>query len=766
MEASPNSIRFKFQELRHPKEIARFRRIVPTLWVQLLLIIGMGIFAILALIQGIYEFYHWWTTSAYFGSSSDDMNSLIPQWIVERIFSNSYSAILGLIVIAIGTIAFYFFFFYLGLIIIFWFRERIRRSTLEEKAVKINEHHFPEIHTLFTTLKEELDFKHLDLYIIQDDQLEAKFTRRLRPGRGYMVLSSALMKALVKPENSLQLRWILVYYLSVEKAYFSPPKSSLPPRWLRTLMALTDYSKSFGLYLNAYYRGIHFTADQVATYAVGDVNLSLAALHRLLVGHKLSPQISIQATIRQVLKNQRPWLDFWGRMYLQKPFLLARYINVLSFTQKTFPKEYNAFKESLDEESNKKLPLYFKRYYATRIYVITFLSPILLVLLLYLFVGYTFINAIFSKNPFRFASNKFKKFDEVELLETETLRDARLLVKEGNTFGLASITGKVILSPRYDRIWKPKNGLAVAKKADKYGFIDRNGKVVIPFKYEGVYDFNHKFPYTAAQKDKKFGFIDKRGWQVIPFEYDHVSPFYGEGYSLVKKEGKYGYISVKGNEIIPIIYDSLSTQPQEGSFVFAKKDGKYGVLNFFGKELIPFEYDYLRTWEERSVFDEYYDYNYASDFLEPSRGFALLVKKNEKYGILHTRGEVILPVEYTSIGNFRERYYPEREVIDEERIRYAELKKNDKMGIMNAQGEILIPCEYDEIDFTYNPVHPFKARKDFKFSYIDAQGNIVKTETDSSYFYLRNLDIAPDLDGAEKELEEIDLEIDLDSEEN
>jgi len=62
---------------------------------------------------------------------------------------------------------------------------------------------------------------------------------------------------------------------------------------------------------------------------------------------------------------------------------------------------------------------------------------------------------------------------------------------------------KRILTPSF------KEGFALASKDGKWGFINKNSDVVVPFKYDEARSFSEGF--TLVGKDYKYGFIDKIG---------------------------------------------------------------------------------------------------------------------------------------------------------------------------------------------------------------------------------------------------------------
>ncbi|HIO50413.1 TPA: WG repeat-containing protein [Candidatus Poribacteria bacterium] len=61
----------------------------------------------------------------------------------------------------------------------------------------------------------------------------------------------------------------------------------------------------------------------------------------------------------------------------------------------------------------------------------------------------------------------------------------------------------------YDYVWSFHEGLCRFLKDDKWGFIDKTGRVVIPLIYDYVEPFHEGL--CRFLKDGKYGFIDKTG---------------------------------------------------------------------------------------------------------------------------------------------------------------------------------------------------------------------------------------------------------------
>ena len=106
---------------------------------------------------------------------------------------------------------------------------------------------------------------------------------------------------------------------------------------------------------------------------------------------------------------------------------------------------------------------------------------------------------------------------------------------------------------KYDNIRDFQNGYACVEINKKWGFIDNNGREVIPCRYEDVKNFSIE-GVAPVKTNGKWGYIDKTGSEVIEFKYDDAYSFY-EGLGEVKLDGKIGFVDRNGSEVIPCKYD-------------------------------------------------------------------------------------------------------------------------------------------------------------------------------------------------------------------
>lgn len=151
------------------------------------------------------------------------------------------------------------------------------------------------------------------------------------------------------------------------------------------------------------------------------------------------------------------------------------------------------------------------------------------------------------------------KFDGLGSKFSEGL--ARIKIR--NKFGFIDRTGKIVIQPLYGDAGNFSEGLAWVKLKDKYGFIDRTGKIVVQLKYIKVGDFSEGRALVHPRKDN-LEFIDKTGKLLMFLNYDYVLWDHG-GIIRVGEKGKIGSIDITGRVIYPLRYPNRDTEIIWGS---------------------------------------------------------------------------------------------------------------------------------------------------------------------------------------------------------
>ena len=216
----------------------------------------------------------------------------------------------------------------------------------------------------------------------------------------------------------------------------------------------------------------------------------------------------------------------------------------------------------------------------------------------------------------------------------------------------------------------------------KWGFVDKDGREVIPLKYDFAGDFSEGL--ARVELNEKYGFVDKDGREVIPLKYDYAREF-SEGLARVCLNEKYGFVDKDGREVIPLKYDDAGDFSE--GLAGVKLNEKYGFVDKDGREVIPLKYDY------------------AGDFFEGLAG----VKLNEKYGFVDKAGREFIPLKYDCAGGFSEGL--------------AWVNLNGKYGFVDKAGREVIPLKYDEAGGFSEGLAYVKLNE--KYGFVDKAGREV-----------------------------------------
>ena len=94
----------------------------------------------------------------------------------------------------------------------------------------------------------------------------------------------------------------------------------------------------------------------------------------------------------------------------------------------------------------------------------------------------------------------------------------------------------------------PNNKLFVKKDENLYGFVNKQGNIVVECKYEKAYELN-EYGFAAVKKDGKWGVINEAGEEVLEPTYTFDSQteptFIGPFYKVVYGFGEVYYTDAK-----------------------------------------------------------------------------------------------------------------------------------------------------------------------------------------------------------------------------
>lgn len=251
------------------------------------------------------------------------------------------------------------------------------------------------------------------------------------------------------------------------------------------------------------------------------------------------------------------------------------------------------------------------------------------------------------------------KADEIlQLYEGDTLA---IYYLDGKYGFLNIVTGADIISSKnhnFEYAWHfdHGSGLAAVIEGGKIGFIRKDGSYHIkpqyPFNHWSFEDFDCEFKngycIVPSGHNIKFGLIDKENRVIIPFIYDSIGDP-ENGHRIVELNNKYGLIDSLSNVKISPVYDDIGIN-QFGFVLLDAKTGRQELLGFDLKTVISkYAFDDVSPifTQETSLGDEY-DYETTS---KPS-GYSTFTI-NEKVGLLsNTDGKIIIEAIWDEIEFF------------------------------------------------------------------------------------------------------------------
>lgn len=315
-------------------------------------------------------------------------------------------------------------------------------------------------------------------------------------------------------------------------------------------------------------------------------------------------------------------------------------------------------------------------------------------------------------------------------------------VRVGNKWGYIDKTGKFAIEAKYDNAGTFSEGLGCVRSGLKCGYVDKTGKLVLPLQYEAYAHSNNArsnnpdWDFTAglieklgfsdglavARRDGKEGYIDHSGKFVIEPTFASASPFedgvarvetgdmqYHPGSTFIDKTGK------------PII----KTEERCLDFsdkVFLATNGKYDSTR---------KMYFLNSKGERITKEEFVDARIFSE------GLAAVATKwadgpmgsqDTKYGYIDATGAFIIPQEFQISGNnLAGNFHSGRAIVSKTELDVMG-NYHTSHGIIDDKGNWVLKPKYNHIAAYCDGLA--RAFSDNGTVYLDMKGNeAVKTNS-------------------------------------
>ena len=233
-----------------------------------------------------------------------------------------------------------------------------------------------------------------------------------------------------------------------------------------------------------------------------------------------------------------------------------------------------------------------------------------------------------------------------------------------NLFGLSLFFLIIVLLNAC--FWKSDYGfetkLFPVKAGDKWGYIDHKGKYVINPQFESAEFFRCGLA-QVSNNDGVIGFINDKGNYVILPKYIDATPF-SCGLAFVVEEGGYiTCINTKGDEVFKLQQAKYAEWFTEDLAAFCNKDEKWGFVNKKGEVVINPQFKNVRPFKE---------------------GLAAVCDKDGKWGFIDKEGVLVINYQFNKVDNFSEGL--------------AAFSNGEKCGFISKSGEYVINPQFDMVN--------------------------------------------------------------------
>lgn len=248
-------------------------------------------------------------------------------------------------------------------------------------------------------------------------------------------------------------------------------------------------------------------------------------------------------------------------------------------------------------------------------------------------------------------------FDEQHHYEKDAERI--FLVKDDKTdkMGYVDTQGQFVIPTNYDMVFPLSYDLFAFSGDDgKMGIIDRKLNTVIAPTYDNILDINFENERILAILNGNYGFLDFEGKNVIPFEFAKLNPFYDGLAGFLDcydcDNPKVGYLDTTGKVVIPAQFPAIELASTNSTKHWTMPDFVNGMAQM--TKTIDDE-PYIGFIDTTGKLAIDYQYNTASDFADNGLAIVSLPAGEElttPYIYINKTGEIVLDDDYEEAYGF------------------------------------------------------------------------------------------------------------------
>ena len=279
------------------------------------------------------------------------------------------------------------------------------------------------------------------------------------------------------------------------------------------------------------------------------------------------------------------------------------------------------------------------------------------------------------------------------------------VVGSNNLLGIIDKTGKFIVEPKYGSINEFSEGRAAVVDNEGFKIIDERGNILTLKAYSFIGTFRNGrvlFAGTDPKGNYLYGYLDRQGKEIIPMKYESGTDF-NDGKAVVKvKNNQYALIGLNGEVLRTYNYSNVGNL-SEGLMAFQKdSDSKFGYIDENNNVIIQPQYTGAQQFKDGVAI-----VNTASDY-------------NYKYGLIDKKGNFLIKPGYDSMYSLGENRLAVGRAINPQKpfLGY-------KYAVADTNGKLLTDFIYSDLS-NYNGglASAYDNKNTF---FIDKSGKIVRT---------------------------------------
>ncbi|HZY80678.1 MAG TPA: WG repeat-containing protein [Cyclobacteriaceae bacterium] len=161
-------------------------------------------------------------------------------------------------------------------------------------------------------------------------------------------------------------------------------------------------------------------------------------------------------------------------------------------------------------------------------------------------------------------------------------------IRRDGQYGFVDSKGRLRIANRYEKIGRFREGLAPVMIVGKWGYVSKHDHIVVNPSFEQVGEFNNGI--AIVKRNGKAGVIDKEGQTILAMRYDSITRV--SGLLVIHEQNQTGLADHNGRVLIEPRFDQLQLLPN--NLVIVRNDEKWGVLTTDGMPVVPLIYNHVK----------------------------------------------------------------------------------------------------------------------------------------------------------------------------